>query len=68
MSANISSYKVAIITKFINGRQTWRARSGHGREEICEKQGSILSKTVTVVVVLSKARGCFELVLAFEQS
>ena len=72
MSANISSYKVAIIPsstkKYKDGRQTWRARSGHGREEICEKQGSILSKTVTVVVVLSKARGCFELVLAFEQS
>ena len=72
MSANISSYKVAIIPsstkKYKDGRQTWRARRGHGREEICEKQGSILSKTVAVVVCFEPSKAVSSSFLAFEQS
>ena len=45
MSANIPTYYEQSNNYHRVERQTWRERSGHGREEIWEKHGSILSKT-----------------------
>ena len=45
MGANISTYYIQSNNYHQVERQTWSERSGHGREEIWEKHGSILSKT-----------------------
>ena len=45
MGANISTCYIQSNNYHQVDRQTWSERSGHGREEIWEKHGSILSKT-----------------------